>query len=186
MTYQNPNIESSYKDNDLGKTIYDTIISLKPNVVIEFGCLYGYSTVSIATALKDLGNGKLICYDLWEDYKYKHSTLSQTKENIERYGLSEYVEFVKKDYNEWLRNPDQFDLLHLDISNTGDTILETYNVLQEHILKGSVILFEGGTEERDNVEWMIKYNAKPITSVKSIVNYKVVNESFPSLSIIKE
>ncbi len=184
MTYKNPNIESSYQQNDLGKTIYDTIIKYKPNIVIEFGCLYGYSTISIATALRDLGQGKLICYDLWDEYKYKHSTLSQTQENIEKYGLSNYVEFVKKDYNEWLNNPDKFDLLHLDISNTGDIILKTYESLKESINSGSVVLFEGGSEERDNVEWMIKYGARPINSIKDIVNYKIVNETFPSLSII--
>lgn len=45
MTYTNPDIESSYRENNLGKTIYETILELKPNTVIEFGCLYGYSTV---------------------------------------------------------------------------------------------------------------------------------------------
>lgn len=186
MTYKNPNIESSYRENDIGRTIYDSVIQLKPNKVIEFGCLYGYSTVAITTALKDLNNGKLICYDLWDDYKYKHSTLSQTQENIERYGLSNYVEFIKKDYNEWLMEPEEFDLLHLDISNTGDTIIKTYESLACYIQKGSVILFEGGSIERDNVEWMIKYGATSINSIKSIVNYKVINESFPSLSMISK
>jgi predicted O-methyltransferase YrrM len=186
MTYQNPNIESSYREYDLGKTIYDTVIQLKPKTVIEFGCLYGYSTVAIATALKDLNAGKLICYDLWDDYKYKHSTLTQTKENIQKHGLSDYVEFIKKDYNVWLTDPEDFDLLHLDISNTGDTILKTYESLNRFIENGSVILFEGGSIERDNIEWMIKYNAKPINEIKSIVNYKVINESFPSLSIISK
>lgn len=185
MTYTNPDIESSYRENNLGKTIYETILELKPNTVIEFGCLYGYSTVAIATALKDLGRGKLICYDLWDEYQYKHTTLSHTQQNIEKYGLTKYVEFIKKDYNEWLDSPERFDLLHLDISNTGDTILKTYESLKHFVNSGSVILFEGGTEERDNVEWMIKYGARPINSVKDVVNYKILNPAFPSLSIIK-
>jgi tRNA A58 N-methylase Trm61 len=133
-------------------------------------------------ALKQLGQGQLICYDLWEDYKYKHSTINQTIQNVNKYGVSQYVKFVKMDFNDWILNPESFDLMHLDISNTGDTILNTYKALQE----GSIVIFEGGSEERDNIEWMKKYNALPINSVKSIINYQLLNNNFPSLSMFKK
>jgi len=185
MSYINPKIESSYYDNDLGKTIYEWVLEVKPKVVVEFGCLYGYSTVAIGMALKELGQGKLKCYDLWENYQYKHSTIQQTIENVKLYGVEDYIEFIQMDYYDWLSNPEDFDLMHLDISNTGDTILQTYNALKNKIKNGSVILFEGGSEERDNVEWMVKYKATPINSVKSQTNYQVTNPSFPSISVIK-
>jgi len=177
--YINPEIESSYRENNIGKDLYDLVLKLKPKKVIEFGCLYGYSTVAIALALKELGEGKLHCYDLWEDYQYKHSSIQQTIDNVNKYGVEDYVVFTKKDYNEWLLNPEEFDLMHLDISNTGDTILRTYNALEEN----KTVVFEGGSEERDKVEWMIKYKARPINSVKDIVNYEILNSNFPSLSI---
>ena len=185
MSYVNPKVESSYYENDLGKTIYDFILNKKPNTVVEFGCLYGYSTIAIASALRDIGSGKLICFDLWDDYKYKHSTMSETIANIKRYALDEYVSFQKKDFNDWLETPNQFDVLHLDISNTGDIVLKAYNKLKKYIDNGSSIIFEGGSIERDSIEWMIKYNATPINSVKNIVNYKLLNENFPSLSVIE-
>jgi predicted O-methyltransferase YrrM len=175
-------IESSYTENNIGKTIFDTVLELKPNKVIEFGCLYGYSTVAIGLALKQLGQGQLICYDLWEDYKYKHSTIQQTISNVTKYNVQDYVKFIKMDFNDWIKNPESFDLMHLDISNTGDTILQAYNSLPE----GSVVMFEGGSVERDNIEWMIKYNTTPINSIKNKVNYKVINPEFPSLSIFKK
>jgi len=182
MIYVNPNIESSYKENDLGKTLYNIVIQLQPNKVIEFGCLYGYSTVSIALALKHLGKGKLICYDLWEDYQYKHSTLEQTKENVIKYEVEDFVEFYKMNFNEWIKQPETFDLLHLDISNTGDTISKVYDILP----KNSQVIFEGGSIERDNVEWMKKYNSTPINSIKSKVDYKVINNNFPSISFFRK
>lgn len=185
MSYINPKIESSYYQNDIGKTIYEWVLKTKPKTVIEFGCLYGYSTVAIGLALKELGQGKLKCYDLWENYKYKHSTIQQTIKNVKEYGIEDYVDFIQMDYYEWLSNPEDFDVMHLDISNTGDTILQTYTALKDKINQGSIILFEGGSEERDNVEWMIKYNATPINSVKSQTNYQVINSSFPSLSVIQ-
>lgn len=185
MTYKNPKIESSYQINNIGKTIYNYIIQTKPKLVIEFGCLYGYSTVAIGMALKELGQGKLKCYDLWENYQYKHSTIQQTIENAKQYDVEDYIEFIQMDYYTWLSNPEDFDLMHLDISNTGDIILKTYNTLKDKIKQGSTILFEGGSEERDNIEWMIKYNATPINSIKNQVNYNILDTNFPSLSLIK-
>ena len=82
-------------------------------------------------------------------------------------------------------DPCHFDVLHLDISNTGDIILKTYNKLKKYIEGGSSIIFEGGSVERDNIEWMVKYNSTPINSVKNIVNYELLNENFPSLSVIE-
>jgi len=183
--YINPKIESSYYQNDLGKTLYEWVLNTKPKVIIEFGCLYGYSTIAMGLALKQLGQGKIKCYDLFDDYKYKHSTIQQTIQNVKKYSVEDYVEFIKMDYNEWLSNPEDFDLLHLDISNTGDIVLRTYNTLINKIKTGGVILFEGGSKERDDVEWMVKYKATPINSIQSQTNYKVINPNFPSLSIIK-
>ena len=180
--YTYPEIESTYKKNNLGKILYNTVLTLQPDKIVEFGCLYGYSTISMALALRELGKGKIKCYDLWEDYQYKHSTIYQTRDNFKKHDLLEYVEFIKMDYYQWLYNPEEFDLIHLDISNTGDTILKTYNSLP----KGSTVIFEGGSKERDNIEWMIKYNATPINSVKNKTNYQIIDNNFPSLSIFKK
>ena len=59
--YIQPQVESSYRKNNLGINIYNTIITLKPTKVVEFGILHGYSTLCIAQALRDLNmGGKLI------------------------------------------------------------------------------------------------------------------------------
>ena len=180
--YQDIDIPSSYKENNLGKTLYNTVLRLRPFKIVEFGCLYGYSTVSMALALKELNQGKIYCYDIWEDYQYKHSTFQQTKDNIIKYGVEEYVEFIKMDYYEWLKKPEYFDLLHLDISNTGDILNQTYEALPEY----SQVIFEGGSIERDQVEWMAKYKAASINSVRDIIDYKVINNNFPSISYFRK
>jgi len=184
--YINPIIESSYRENNIGETIYEVIKKYKPKKVVEFGCLYGYSTTTIGLALRDNQLGTLYCYDLFDKYKYKHSTIEITKRNVESYFAAERVEYVQMDFYEWLKNPTQFDILHLDISNTGDVILDAYTTLKDQIENGSIIIFEGGSEERDQIEWMQKYDATPINSVKEIVGYEVLNPAFPSLSIIKK
>lgn len=187
MEYKNPDIESSYRDNDLGKTLYDTVIECKPKTVIDFGVLYGYSTVAMALALDELHKktngahqGKVIVYDLFEKYPHKHATKEVLLSNLEKYGVSRYIEMREADFYEWTQHPDQFDMLHLDISNKGDTIEALYSATKDQIKNGAVVLFEGGTKERDSVEWMVTYNQKKITECNA--PYKVVNPHFPAIS----
>ena len=82
--------------------------------------------------------------------------------------------------NDWI--VEDFDLLHLDISNDGKTVTDVFNRVKSKIEIGSTMIFEGGTEERDNIEWMLKYNKTPINSIKEEINYIVLNENFPSVS----
>jgi hypothetical protein len=47
-----------------------------------------------------------------------------------------------------------------------------------------IIFFEGGSIERDNVPWMIDQKKTPINSVQDYTGYVVVEQKFPSLSMI--
>lgn len=180
MNYTNPSIESSYQENDIGRSLYDLVLEHKPKKIIEWGVLYGYSTVAMAMALDELGEGHILGYDLFEDYEFKHSTLQDTQANIDHYGVGNYVTLKRGNFEEWLNNPEPFDLLHVDISNKGDTIRRLYEVVKDQIATGSIVLIEGGSAERDNVEWMKTYHQQPIA--ESGVPYEIINPAFPSLS----
>lgn len=185
MKYQNPTeIESSYVENDLGRTLYDIILKHKPKKIIEFGILYGYSTIAMAMALDEVGTGHIYANDLFENYSFKHGTIEQVQKNIDRYGLATYVTLGKKNFDEWLKQPEDFDLLHVDVSNKGDIIERLYEAVKDQIARGSIVVFEGGSIERDNVGWMVKYKCKKICD--TTVPFEVVDERFPSLSMIKK
>ena len=178
MTYQEPkHIVSSYTQNNIGKSIYEAVIKYKPKKIIDFGILYGYSTVCLAQGVKDNGFGEIFAYDLFEDYKYKNAIKNVVLHNLEFYDLNQYVTFAKKDFKDWLLEYEEFDLLHLDVSNTGDTISKIYSKYPN-----SLVLFEGGTLERDNVEWMVKYDQPKIS--QSQVPYSIWNFNYPGLSSI--
>lgn len=183
MKYLNPAIDSSYRENNLGQALYRAVMKHRPEIIVEFGVLNGYSTVAMAMALDELGRGKIKAYDLFEDYQYKHSTLEAVKKNIEAYGLGKYVEFKKMDFDEWAKRPEQFDLMHFDISNDGEKIKKLYETVKNNIKTGAVVLFEGGSEERDRVEWMQKYKKEKINGCG--VNFKIIEPRFPSISVIK-
>lgn len=184
MKYQNPTeIESSYSENDLGKTLYGLVLKYRPKKIVEFGILYGYSTVAMAMALDEIGTGHIYANDLFEDYSFKHGTMEEVQNNIDRYGLTKYVTLGKKNFDEWLRQSEDFDLLHIDVSNKGDTIERLYEAVKDQVARGAIVVFEGGSKERDNVEWMAKYNCKKIRD--TAVPFEVINERFPSLSVIR-
>lgn len=176
--YSNPNIESSYRENDLGKTLYDQVREIKPEKVIDFGVLNGYSTVCIAQALRDNGKGKVKVYDLFDKYEYNCAKLEKLVKTLKKHDLLDYVEIEERNFFDWVKNPEKFDLLHLDISNTGDIL----DIVWDKLKDNGVVLFEGGSEQRDRVGWMIMYNRKPIN--KSHAKFEVINSAFPSLSKI--
>ena len=177
--YTEPDVKSSYTENNIGKTIYDFVYNKKPNRVLEFGALNGYSTVCIGQALRDVGYGILVSYDLFEDYPYNNSNYEDVLTTIREYGLNEIIDLKKDDYKS-VDIKQEFDMIHLDVSNDGDVILDILDRFPN-----SDILFEGGTEERDNVEWVKKYNKRKIYPLKDKIGYEIVDERFPGLSLIR-
>lgn len=176
--YINPEVESSYEPNNLGKTLYEYVIYLKPKTIIDFGVLNGYSTIAMAMACKENGFGKVKVYDLFEKYEYNASNFNKLVKNLKEYGLIDWVEIEEKNFFDWVKSPEQFDMLHLDISNTGDIL----DIVWDNLKDNGEVLFEGGSEQRDKVGWMVVHNKKPIN--QSRANFEVINKNFPSMSKI--
>ncbi|NBV76661.1 hypothetical protein EBR66_00630 [bacterium] len=220
MKYTNPDLDSSYRENNLGKDLYDAVLEHKPKKIIEFGSLYGYSTVAMALALHELGEGSICVYDLFESYMYTHSAHKHTSQeslkkgglryyleafimdipmwlhpsrnmisrrqvrtNLEKYGVSNFVTLKKMNFKDWIKNPEPFDMMHFDVANNGDTLRALYEAVKPFVQAGSHVYFEGGSAERDSLVWMEKHGLKKIS--ESGVPYRVVNENFPSLSVIE-
>ena len=185
-------MRSSYIENDYGQVFYNVVRRFGAPVAVELGVLDGYSTYHIARALKDYGNGHLNAYDLWEDYEFKHGAMTEVKQMLEEKGVSEYVSLFKEDAYKVSENYSDrtVHLLHVDISNTGDTIATIMEQWDRKIVHGGIIFFEGGSAERDNIEWMIKYNKPPIK--KALETNPIILEKyiyatylkFPSLTML--
>jgi predicted O-methyltransferase YrrM len=159
------------------------VINCKPGVAIEFGVLDGYSTFWIAMGLRyGFGTGHLTSYDLWDDYPYKHGSIDQVQAMLKRNELDEHVTLAHGNFFDFLKNPTPFDFLHIDISNDGDIIEQAIEALLPDIMDGAMIMFEGGSEERDQEPWMLEYGRRPIRDIK--FPFKVVNPKWPSISRI--
>ena len=175
MTFTNPEIESSYQQSAMGKVLYDAVIEQRAKKIIDFGILNGYSTVCMAMAARETG-GKVYAYDMFDDYEFNGPNTSMLQENFSRYNVAHLIELKKVNFHEWLNNIEDFDILHLDISNDGDIISRLCEATKT---KSGQVFFEGGSEERDAQDWMLKYNKKPINDLRNL--YDVLQSS----SIIK-
>jgi len=185
---------SSYTENDFGEILYNTTIAFPPYIAIEIGVLEGFSTIAISKALSFLKVGHLHSYDLWEDYPYRHSTQEEVQKTIDKLGLSDFVTLHKKDAFQVHKGYEDksVDLLHIDISNDGDIFNQMLEFWTSKMRHCGILLFEGGSEERDNIEWMKKYDKKPIRPEMN--KNKLFQENyiwgtyqmFPSLTIAKK
>jgi len=177
---------SSYEQNNFGEVITAHITSFKPVNCVELGVLDGYSTLSIARGLLENGHGYLNAYDLFEDYPFKHGMKTEVEKKIKDLGIprgSVAVYIHKLDayeaHNQYANNTVHF--LHVDISNTGETVRRIMESWDPKMVQGGIILFEGGTEERDQVDWMIRYNKNPIINEKYVYGTYL---DFPGITVL--
>jgi len=189
-------MRSSYIQNNYGAVFENTVKTFLPQRCVELGVLDGYSTLAIARGIRTasvLSNhlSHLYAYDLWDDYKYKHGSMEEVQKLLAEARLSEFVSLYKMDAYEVhkLYGTESVCMLHVDISNDGDVLNRIVEQWHTKLSMGGMLLFEGGSEERDKVEWMVKYNKKPIRPV--IDSHEILNKwyiyatynAFPSLSV---
>lgn len=174
---------SSYKDERFSKVLRTICLLRNPKKVVEFGILDGYSLDCFIEATEE--TCEIIAYDLFEDFPYNSAKFdsmvnkySNTRASINRGNLFE-------SHNIFDNN--SIDIMHIDIANDGDVYEYCIKNLMQKISDSGVMILEGGSEERDNIEWMIKYNKSKIREVlyryEDEYKIRVFNE-FPSLTII--
>ena len=179
-------IKSSYKNTIDYKDIFSTLCFLNnPNKIIEIGILDGYSLKSMADNVSI--NTQIEAYDIFEEFngnranKDKLNSIFETYKNVNiQYG--NFYNLVDTIDN------NSIDILHIDIANNGDTYEFAINNYMNKLTENGIMILEGGSEERDNVEWMKRYNKPKIYPILS--KYKnqfktITIGNIPSITIIK-
>ena len=179
-------LNSSYKANRFHVLFYSLVRYVKPKLCLELGVLSGFSLISMALAAQQNGIGTVIGIDLFEDYNYNSDTLANVKAIIDSFGLSQICSVEKGNAENY--SPVNFkpDLLHIDLSNDGNIVSRYFDIWNGNVK--DVILFEGGSNERDRVAWMKSFKRMRIEPViereldRSAHDcYKIL--AFPSLSV---
>jgi len=149
--------------------LYNLVLTLKPKTIIEFGTEHGGTAITMALALKELfelegHRGMVYTYDTYEDQSKGEigscPNYQYALNNIKHYlpDVSEFITMDKGDFFEFNYSDAQYDLLYFDIDNDGSKLLEMYEKNKSNIEQGAVVVFEGGSYTRDNVNWMIARN----------------------------
>lgn len=158
-------MRSSYIENGFGELLRTYIVNLRPVNCVELGILDGYSTLHIAQGVRDelLLYGVTSwfhAYDLFEDYEHKHGSMEEVKQLMKDNSVEQFVDIRKGDAYKVHENycDNVIEFLHIDISNTGKVIRDVLELWHPKLAGRAILCIEGGSEERDNVEWMKKYN----------------------------
>jgi predicted O-methyltransferase YrrM len=180
-------MRSSYKNKLDFSNIFETILFLQnPKKIIEFGILDGFSLKCFASNVSD--DCILDAYDLFEDFNGNHSNYNKLTELFKKYNN---VNIQKGDFYKLYDNIENnsIDIIHIDIANTGYTYEFAFTNYINKLTKDGIMILEGGSEERDNIDWMIKYNKLKIRNVIEKYNniYNIYTlPNFPSLTIVKK
>jgi predicted O-methyltransferase YrrM len=193
-------IESSYKEAGYGSLFYSLVRIHKPRLIVELGTYLGYSGLHMAAALRDNGTpeSRLCLIDLWDTYPYRHCPKEQTEQAFRRNGLLSLphckVEFTNADAGKVAETfaDGAIDLMHIDISNDGEKMTALMPVWEKKLslAPNALIVMEGGSQARDRVEWMTKYNKAPLRPwlESSWVMERFSHftfEPFPSLTLLR-
>jgi len=191
-------MRSSYELNNYGLLFENYPLAWKYYNIVELGILDGYSLLHLAKGVRSLhkfygyNERKIDAYDLFDDYEFNHGNKEEVEELLIYNCLSEYVNIIKGNAYEVYRDYEDksIELLHVDISNTGETLNRVMELWSPKIKERGMILFEGGSEERDNVEWMKSYNKPSIR--EELESNRIINKQyiyatyclFPSLTVL--
>jgi predicted O-methyltransferase YrrM len=181
---------SSYKTKDLTfQDVLQTIVAtVNPKKIVEYGILDGFSLNTFIThAAPDC---QLYAYDIFEKFVGNGAR----KEILNaRFSQHENVAIEEGDFYDspTLLEDGTVDILHIDIANNGDVYEFAVTNLVQKLSDHGVMILEGGTPARDEVEWMSKYNKRPINPyLQSLKDSDSVTVSiighFPGLTIVKK
>lgn len=177
---------SSYQSSTVFSLVFELIAKARPvNKFVEIGILDGYSLSEFLRFIPP--SAPVIACDIFEQFNGNHSNYDKM---IQKFAAYENVTILRMDFNDAHTMFNDIDIMHIDIANTGNTYKFAVENYLPKITPGGFMILEGGSNERDNVDWMIKYNKPPIKPyVDSLKrsNFEVHSiDIFPSITILRK
>ncbi len=172
-------MQSSYSLNNYDSVFNEIISHVNPGSILEIGILDGYSLNAFVKYRQK--NCKITAIDLFDKYEYKNANY---EEIINKFDNLNGIHIEYGDFYNFHKNCSNFDLIHIDISNDANTY--KYAIQNYLPIANKALMLEGGSVERDSVDWMVKYNKPKINdyliSIKNTHPHKIYKE-FPSLTV---
>lgn len=156
---------SSYSNNLNYGDVFSTLCYIKnPRTIVEIGILNGFSLKSM---VENVSSDCLItAYDIFDEFNGNSANKLEIIEMFRSYKnvTINYGDFYK--VHESL-TPNSVDIIHIDIANDGDVYNFALLHYMDKLTEYGILVLEGGSFERDQVHWMLKYNK---CSIQGVVN----------------
>ncbi len=174
-------VRSSYKNYlSYGDLLESLSFTTKPKNILEFGILDGFSLMYFTQT-----GAQVQAYDIFEEFNGNRPPEGIREKFLEFNNVKiEHGDFYK--IHEHLEDQ-KFDIIHIDISNNGDVYQFAFENYVQFLTQDGLLILEGGSEKRDQVEWMDKYGKRRIGDYLKDCpfEYKTIGD-FPSLTIAKK
>jgi predicted O-methyltransferase YrrM len=126
---------------EYAEALYKTILARKPDLVVEVGMAYGLSSMTIVTALRDIGRGRLISVDPVQSSMFKRIG----RLNVERIGGGDIHELIEApDYTALpllIGRQQKIDFAYIDGWHTFDYALLDFFYCDKLLKVGGIVAF---------------------------------------------
>jgi predicted O-methyltransferase YrrM len=138
---------------EFGNLLYALVRSAKAATVVEFGTSFGISTIFLASAVRDNGEGKVITTE------FDSEKAGRARKNLAAAGLEEWVEFRVGDALETLKSalPNEIDLILLD--GAKGLYLDVLKLLEPQLRRGGIVASDN--TDHDGMGPFLKYLRDP-------------------------
>jgi predicted O-methyltransferase YrrM len=126
---------------EFGRFLYMCARACKAKRIVEFGSSMGISTIYMATALRDMGGGRLIGTEL------EPSKAERAQANVAAAGLTDLVEFRIGDARETLKAGVGGDIDMVMLDGAFTLYLPVLKLLEPHLRPGALIIGENAFAE---------------------------------------
>jgi predicted O-methyltransferase YrrM len=109
--------------------LYGIVRAMKPEIVLELGTAYGYSTLHLAQGCKDNGLGKVYTIEIDEK---RYNAAIQNAEEVE---LTDWIKFHRIPPNELA-----IDLAFLDAVHRANDIIEYLEYIKPRLSQGGIVV----------------------------------------------
>jgi predicted O-methyltransferase YrrM len=180
-------MKSSYQNKlDYSDLISSLVFLVKPKRIIEFGILEGYSLQTMADNITS--DCEIIAYDIFDKFDGNSAKQDNLLTKFKNYSN---VSILYGDFYEQFNNieDESIDILHIDIANNGDIVEFVFQNYISKLTSHGILILEGGSLARDNIEWMNKYNKPKIYPIlqKYKEKYDILTlGEIPSITIVKK
>ena len=154
-------VQSSYSHSiDYSSIFRAACFLMQPKRIVEFGILRGFSLAALAESAP--AKSHIEAYDIFEGFEGNHADVDEVRQRFQDDARISIAYGNLYDSHTFLESEPPIDLMHVDVANNGKVVRYVVDKLLPLMSDRGLIIFEGGTPARDDVDWMHKYAREPM------------------------